>query len=311
MSNQQETVESVQLLSDEVRHEIDLFLTAKRRAVVFALAEGGEAVQGDLATKIGSTVTSLANMTQKFDKFPHKLLESERFGKYRLYRLSALGRAYVEGTEQRDADPPDEDLDEEDRRIFREAETSLVCFRERYKDDWRVKLDDALLWRIRGCGSMGNESDEELVNRYLASLEQLVMRENYAAFEKALALLRDEILRNRMEAYMERFQSFLPVLRSLEDSPISFDVREVLRDAFCGQEAAEVVNYIGAIGWKPDEYTALKKVAEELTDITAGYGKKQIYVLFQGLLPNLDDLSFYLAQIIYSRQNPREEAGLF
>lgn len=110
---------------------------------------------------------------------------------------------------------------------------------------------------------------------------------------------------------MERFQSFLPVLRSLEDSPISFDVREVLRDAFCGQEAAEVVNYIGAIGWKPDEYTALKKVAEELTDITAGYGKKQIYVLFQGLLPNLDDLSFYLAQIIYSRQNPREEAGLF
>lgn len=309
MSNQQGTVEAVQLLSEDVRREIDLFLTAKRRAVVFALAEDGEAVQGDLAVKIGSTVTSLANMTQKFDKFHHKLLESERFGKYRLYRLSALGKAYVEGAGQGDTGPPDEDLDEEERRLFREAETSLACFRERYKDDWRVKLDDALLWRTRNYRGLGDESGEKLVNRYLASLEQLVTRESYAVFEKVLALLQDEILRNRMEVYMERFQPFLPVLRSLKDSPASFDVRGALRDAFCGREAAKTVDSIETIGWKIDEYNALKKAAEELRDIAAGYDEKQIYILFQGLLPNLDDLSFYLAQIIYGQRGPGEGMG--
>ena len=301
MNNQQATVENRQPLPEDIRREIDVFLTAKRRAVVFALAEDGEDVQGDLAARIGSTVTSLANIIQKFDKFPYKLLESERSGKYRLYRLSELGKAYVEGGKQADTGPPDEDLDDEERRLLREAETSLACFRERYKDDWKVKLDDALVWRIRSYKYLGDEAGEKLVNRYLACLEQLVMRESYVVFEKVLALLKDEILQIRIEAYMERFQPLILVLRHLADKPASFDMRMMLRFAFNVRDASEAGEYIEAIGWKTSEYNKLKETAEELRGTAAGYGEKQIYLLFQGLLPDLDDLSFYLAQLIYGQ----------
>lgn len=306
MNNQQEPVETRQLLPEAVLREIDAFLTAKRRAVVLALAEEGELAQGDLAAKIGSPVTSLANITQKFEKFPHKLLESERSGKYRRYRLSELGKAYVEDQRQADTEPLDETLDDEERRLLRDAETSLTCFREQYKDDWRVKMDDALAWRIRSYKYLGDETGEKLVNRYLVSLEQLVMQESYAVYDKALTLLKDEILQTRAAAYMKRFQSLIPVLRHLEDQSISFDMRMMLRSAFNAQEASEAIDYIEAIGWEISEYNALKEAAKELRDVTAGYGEKQIYLLFQGLLPNLDDLSFYLAQLIYGQRTAAE-----
>lgn len=301
MNNQQGTFENGQPLPEAIRREIDVFLTAKRRAVVFALAEDGEDVQGDLAAKIESTVTSLANIIQKFEQFPHKLLESERSGKYRRYRLSELGKAYVAGEGQVDAGTPDEDLDDEERRILREAETSLNCFRERHKDDWKVRLDDALLWRIRNCKYLVEEADEKLVNRYLACLEQLEIRESYVVLEKVLALLKDEILRIRMDAYMKRFQPLILVLRHLADKSTSFDMRMMLRFAFNVRDASEAGRYIEAVGWKLSEYNKLKETAEELKDSTIGYGEKQIYLLFQGLLPGLDDLSFYLAQLIYGQ----------
>lgn len=310
MNDQQETIENRQPLSEAVRREIDIFLTAKRRAVVFTLAEDGEDVQGDLAAKIESTVTSLANIIQKFEKFPYKLLESERSGKYRRYRLSELGKAYVEGEKQLDTGPPDEDLDDEERRFLREAETSLACFQERYKDDWKVRLDDALVWRIRSYKYLGDEAGEKLVNRYLVCLEQLMMRESYVVFEKVLALLNDEILQFRIEAYMERFQPLILVLRDLADKSTSFDMRMMLKFAFNLRDASEAGDQIEAVGWKTGEYNKLKETAEKLRDATAGYGEKQIYLLFQGLLPDLDDLSFYLAQLIYGQHAQGETKEL-
>lgn len=310
MKNQQEPAETGQLLTEAVRRETDAFLTAKRRAVVFALAEDEELSQGDLAAKVGSTVTSLANIIQKFEKFPHGLLESERSGKYRRYRLSDLGKAYVESLRQADAGTLDEDLDDEDRRLLREAETSLICFRERHKDDWTVRMDDALVWRIRSYQYLGDDADEKLVNRYLGCLEQLVMRESYTVFEKGKALLKDGILQLRIDAYMKRFLPLAQVLRRLGDRPAAFDTRMMLRFAFNVRDVSEAKDHIEAAGWKIDEYNALKTAAEELRDITAGYGEKQVYLLFQGLLPGLDDLSFYLAQLIYGRHAQGEAREL-
>lgn len=309
MKSQQEPTETGQLLSETDRREIDVFLTPKRRAVLFALAEDGELAQGDLAAKVESTVTSLANIIQRFEKFPHRLLESERSGKYRRYRLSELGRAYVEGMRQTDAGDFDEDLDDEDRRLLLEADTILICFRERHKNDWTVKMDDALVWRIRSYQYLGDDADEKLVNRYLGCLEQLVMRGSYTVFEMGKALLKEEILQLRIDAYMSRFQPLVQILRHLEDRPAAFDMRMMLRFAFNARDVSEAKEHIEAAGWKIDEYNALKTTAEELRDITAGYGEKQVYLLFQGLLPGLDDLSFYLAQLIYGRhaQGERKE----
>lgn len=311
MNNQQERTDSRVPLSADKRREIDDFLTDKRRAVVFTLAEDGEDVQGDLASKIGSPVNSLANIIQKFEGFPHKLLESERAGKYRRYRLSELGWAYVEGVRQADSESSDADLNETERQLLQEAEISLACFQERYRTgSWKEKMDDALLWRIRN-GSFADdelsEASEKQVNRYLACLEQLDMQESHEVYERVKELLEDEILQVRAEAYMVYFRPFIPLLRQLKDRSASFDMRMMLSAAFHVWDSAEATDYIEAAGWKLSEYDALKETAKKLRRITANYDERRIYLLFQGLLPGLDDLSFYLAQLIYG-QHTSEKA---
>lgn len=311
MNDRQETTGSRIPLSVDMRREIDDFLTDKRRAVVFTLAEDGEDVQGDLASKIGSPVNSLANIIQKFEGFKHKLLESERAGKYRRYRLSELGWAYVEGGRQADGESSDADLDETERQLLQEAEISLACFRERYRSDsWKEKMDDALLWRIRNAGSADDElseASEKQVNRYLACLEQLDMQESHEVYRRVKELLESEILQVRAEAYMAYFRPFIPLLRQLEDRRASFDMRMMLSAAFHARDPADAMGYIEAAEWKPNEYNALKETAKKLRRITANYDERRIYLLFQGLLPGLDDLSFYLAQLIYG-QHTSEKA---
>lgn len=312
MNNQQDLDKIMQLPPGFTRQDIDEFLTPKRRAVVFALAEDGEDNQGELAAKIDSTVTSLANIIQKFEKAPFKLLESVRAGKYRRYRLTELGKSYVESVRRGEGGESGEDLDDGDRELFREAEISLACLRERYgEDDWQTKLDDALLWRIQKSNCLEDEAGEKLVNRYLACLERLQLRESYTAFDRVQELLEDKILKTRVNTYLKRFQAFVLLPRQLEDKSASFDQRQTLRFAFNMRDSSEASICIKAAGWTLEEYDKLKDAAKTLRSFTAEYSEKQIYLLFQGLLPELDDLSFYLTQLIHGQHAAEERGGSY
>lgn len=291
----QEVKTGTQALDEQLFQEIDAFLTKKRRAVICTLAEKECLSQGELATAIGSTVTSLSNIIQRFDSFKHSLLEVERVGRYRRYSLSPLGRAYATMKDIA-SEAAGQAVDDEEQRLFQIAQESLEKFKEKNSDeDWETNFEEALLRRVRS-GVFLDDASEALVDRYLHCLELLTMRGGYDTLEQALSLLTNPIHRTRIAAFMERFEPFSAVLRSIQNGAEPFDMCMILQSALSEQEADTVWEYLKAVGWKREDYDKLKKAVPALKRSVSEYRQRDIYQYFTCLLPDQKFLCSNIAQ---------------
>lgn len=300
------------LLSDQARKQIHDFLIAKkRRTIIYTLAENGAMTQGELAAAIQSTVTSLCNIIKAFEKLDYPLFEVERVGKYRRYKLSALGWDYVNGAPTSHVRKPAGGiLDITDQRILEDAEKSLNMFKERNVDgDWQKKLDEALRRRVSSGELLDNES-EQFVDQYLRCIELLSIYDKQEAFAQALDLLTNDIHRSRIEDFMDRFEPFVPVLRYFKDGEDAFTMCMLLQFAFAMREEAAAQTYITAVGWKGNEYARLKKVIPGLVSYIRGFSEKDIAQYLGKLLPDEGLLCSYLAKILYDAENARHLASV-
>ena len=292
------------LLDKAARKEIDDFLVPKkRRAVIYQLKEHGELTQGDLAIAIGSTVTSLYNIIKTFDTLNYRLFEVERTGKYRRYKLSALGLAYL--TESEDDNSQSAGCfvsDLETQQLVQEAKESMEMFKELNADKgWELCLDEALRRRIT-IGDQLDEKSELLVDRYLRCIELLAVRGDFDAHDQVLDMLTNTIHRTRVEMFMEWFEPFIVILQYLADGGRAIHMCKILKSAFSMQPDSVAELHINAAGWKDDEYYKLKQIASKLRTHIAGCSEDEIIQFFDRLLPDQGILSCYLAEILHNRK---------
>lgn len=296
MSSESEIKTKKVLIDEQMRKEISYFLTKKRRAVINVLAEKGELSQGDIALAIASTPASLSNIILIFDQYKYKLLEGKSVGKYRYYTLSDLGKAYIEDMGGEKGRKNKDILNEQDIIFFQEAKECIEEFKKIHNDEWETKFDTALMRRIYGMGELLDDKSELLVNQYLKDIEILTVRNSDEILNKVFALLTNSILRDRIVSFMNYFDPFVVVLKSLEKKENILSIGMILRDVFNEESEVDVKKYIDKLGWKNDEYCKLKTIVPILKKCMYGYGIEEIYQYFNGLLPNQELLSMCISQ---------------
>lgn len=279
--------------------KIARFLTPPKRGIVFrTLAAKEELSQGDLAKAVGSTATALSNLLSRFDKFEYKLLEVQNVGKYRYYKLSKYGRAYLEATGQIAGCEIESELKDKDALFLQEAESSIQGLKGLYSDKWKSCFNKALMRLVNGRGDFMEEEGELLVKRYLKCVELLSLEGKHVVLNSVLALLADDILRDDIEVFMEYFEPFIAIIKTIECEKKVFETYMLVKTAFCGNAETEIEDYLRAIEWNDGEYYKLKVVAQKLKECVSGYDEKEIYQYFSYLLPNQAQLSAYIARCI-------------
>lgn len=279
--------------------KITRFLAPQRRRDVFdALAATRELSQGDLAKIVSSTATALSNQLSKFDKFEYKLLEAQNVGKFRYYRLSKCGRAYLETICQNTGCEPEYKSKSADNMLLQEAERSIQEFKDLYADKWKSYFNRVLVRLVNGRGNHLDEKGEMLVKRYLRCVELLSLEGDHEVLSLVLEVMSDDILRDDMEEFMEYFEPFVAVLNVLECEKNVFEVYMLVKTAFCGGEEIGIDDYVRAVKWNGGEYNKLKDTARKLIECVSGYSEEDIYRYFSYLLPDQAQLSMYIARCI-------------
>lgn len=279
--------------------KITRFLGPKRRREVFdTLAVREEISQGDLAEAVNSTATALSNLLSRFDKFEYKLLESQSVGKYRYYKLSELGRAYLEAAVQNTDCEINGESNGTESILLQEAEESIEELKGLYDDKWESNFNKVLMRLVNGRGFSLDKEGEMLVKRYLGCVELLSLRGDHTMLSSVLALITNDILQDDIELFMNYFEPFIAVLNALEHENKIFEAYMLVQAAFCESEEKAIESYIQAIKWHAGGYNQLRDTAQKLRECVSGYSEEDIYRYFTYLLPNQVQLSIYIARCI-------------
>lgn len=272
-------------------------VTARMNSVLLGLAEHGELSQGDLARAIGLNATALSNLLVKFERMDVKLLLMQSVGRYRYYRLSEEGRAYLEATGQTVPETGGEP-ESADAALYDEAKRALEELKQVQKEKWKGCFNKTVVALIQGRGSARPQEGEDLVYRYLRCVERLVMRGSHTALDEVLDELSDDTLRDDVEEFMEYFQNFTYILSALEQCGDPTDVYLLVKAAFFNEVSRETELHIAKIGWDNDGYTKLRERAQTLKTCVNGYSEEEISRYFHILLPDQKPLSLYIARCI-------------
>lgn len=296
------------LINEQMSREIaDFLLPLKRSALVDTLDEEGELSQGELALKIDSSAASLANIMVRFEQFKYPLLEVKIAGKYRLYSLSEIGKAYMRQIKER-ADQKDDSrpLESVDGELLRKAEASVHEFgrrQARQSESWQTRFDEAMMRRIYGMGDRLDEESEQWVDQYLECLERLTLQESEGTLDKAMKLLQNPILKDRVGKYMDRFAHFLPVLEGLRNRKRSFKLLKGLEAVFTGKDKETCTELLKASGLKELECDKLWDTAVSLKKCVAWCSEEEIHQYFDSLLPDCGVLSYSIARWISDKDS--------
>lgn len=290
--------------------KIDHFLRPKRRAEVFSiLAKGVELSQKDLAEAMESTATALSNILVVFQNFDYKLLEFSNVGKYRFYKLSQLGEAYLKA---KVGLPPTDsgDCDGEKSKLIREAKAALDEMIQLLPEPWEVILARLLEVRIYGRDSEevkrkfrledeDFEKTERALNQYLECVELAELQGGGVVLDQVLDLLLPHmILRNLISDIVYVFSRFTLVIHALGDEKKSIGAYLVVKNAFSTPDYEEVEKYAGSLGWSITTFEALRKTAIELIKNVSNMDEGEMCRYFLNILPGQGGLCMYIARCI-------------
>lgn len=260
------------ILTEEMLEEISLFITKKRRRVVDILYNNIKLPHGELAVLCDSSVTALSNMLLVFEKFKYKLIDRKNEGKYRYYYLTELGRLYVEKCRSEEDNLECEKfVQHEVLRILQENRDCLTEFQRINPDDWEIRLDDALVARVN-YQSVPEEKSESLVDKFIRNTENLMLVDEFV-IDKVLKLLDcNIILRCRLVRFIEKFEPFQMLLKSVKYEENMLMVYELLQ-AIIEHYEIEDKEYIRQLGWT-DSY--VQELSYALEEFIGHLGQKSI-----------------------------------
>lgn len=303
MGNASEASLSTKSIEDKTLEELVRAVTARMNSVLLGLAEHGELSQGDLAKAIGSNATALSNLLAKFERLSIKLLIVRNVGRYRYYKLSEEGEAYLAATGQLTVPKTDSEPEGRDAALFQEAKQVVDDLKRICGEKWKRSFNKTMMKLLQGKGNALPQQGEELVYRYLRCVELLTMRNGYAALNEALKELPDEVLRDDVEEFMDYFQHFIYLLNLLEQGRDPTGVYMLVKAAFLNEAGKSKDQYIEEIGWDHSSYTKLRTQAQELKSCVSGYSEEEISRYFSVLLPNQIPLGLYIARCICGGRN--------
>lgn len=284
---------SINLLTEEQISEISEFAVRKREQIMGILWESGELTQGDLAQRVNSTPTSMSNILLKFDQFKYKLLCCESRGTRKYYSLSDMGAFYMQYLNNRKTDKGDI-VFASDLYLFQEAKNSIKYFKDKAEDDNEILMEDALL---RLCYGIENESsweDIDAFQKYIYSIEKLLLLGNEVYFERAMRLMESEILRKRVDQFLEGFYLLRPILDLLEEQDNILDVYDMVEFAVKGAEE-DVSRIVRERGWNIP-CAQIVQFFRKIKQI--GKSREHTFKLITGYLPDKAELSAMITQLI-------------
>ena len=290
--------------------KIDHFLRPKRRAKVFAiLAKGVELSQKDLAEAMESTATALSNILIVFQNFDYKLLEFSNVGKYRYYKLSRLGEAYLKAKiGSLPADSSDCDLGKS--KLIHEAKAAVNEMIQLLPEPWEVIPARLLEVRIYGRDSEeikrkfrledeDLEKTEHALNQYLACVELAELQSNGVVLNQVLDLLLPHmILRSLISDVVDVFSRFVPVINALGDEKKSIGAYLMVKNAFGTPNHKEVEKYAELLDWNIETFDFLQKTAVELIKNVSHMDEGEVCRYFLNILPGQSGLCMYIARCI-------------
>jgi len=290
--------------------KIDHFLRPKRRAKAFSiLAKGAELSQKDFAEAMGSTATALSNILVIFSNFDYKLLEFSSVGKYRFYKLSQLGKAYLKA--KADSSSADiGDCDGEKSKFIHEAKAAVDELIQLLPGSWEVVISRLLEVRIYGRDAEevkrkfcledeDFEKMEQALNQYLACVELAELQSNGDVLDQMLDLLPNMILRSLISDIVDVFSQFSAVIDALNDEKRSVWAYLMVKNAFSTPNDKEVERCSGLLGWSEKTFEALQETARELIKNVAHLEEEEVVCrYFLHLLPGQRGLCMYIARCV-------------
>lgn len=284
---------SINILTEDQISEISEFAVRKREQIMRILWDNGELTQGDLAQRVNSTPTSMSNILLKFDRFKYKLLCCESRGIRKYYSLSDTGLFYMQYLNNRKMDKGDI-VFANDLYLLQEAKNSINYFKDKADGDNEILMEDALL---RLCYGIDNESSWEDIDvflKYIYSIEKLLLLGNEVYFERAMSLMESEILRKRVDQFLEGFYLLRPILDLLEDQDNILDVYDMMEFAVKGAEE-DVSRIARESGWN----ISCAHIVQFFRRIKqVGKSRKHIFKMIMGYLPDKAELSAMITQLI-------------
>ncbi len=290
--------------------KIDHFLRPKRRAKAFSiLAKGAELSQKDFAEAMGSTATALSNILVVFSNFDYKLLDFNNVGKYRFYKLSRLGEAYLK-TKADLSSADSGDCDGEESKLIHEAKTAVDEWIQLLPNLWEVVISRLLEVRIYGLDagevkrkfSLKDEDFEKIeraLNHYLACVELAELRRNGVVLDQMLDLLSNTILRSLISDIVDVFIKFSAVIDALNDEKRSIWAYLMVKNAFSAPNDKEVEKYLELLGWSGKTFEALQKTARELIkNVSHLDEEEEVCRYFLHILPRQRGLCMYIARCV-------------
>ena len=285
-------------LNDKQIHEIQEFVVRKREQILWILWNENELPQGELAKKADSTTTSLSNILFKFEQFKYKLLNCESRGVRKYYSLSDIGMSYMQYLSDKGKEKANNIISTSGACLLQEARNCIKHFFDKTDGDGEILIEDALLCLNYDIDNESTDEDVEVFLKYIYCIEKLIIMENEVYFEKAIQLIQSDILRKRIDCFLEGFYLFLPFLQILEDKKNILDIYGILENIAKEKiyEAAAVVN---EKEWDIP-YEKIEKLKNFFKKIMqSGRRKEDIYRMLYGCLPDKAELAAMITQIIY------------
>lgn len=286
-------------IKDDVTKAISIFLSKKRKEIIFVLAKQNELTHGELAKAINTSVASLSNILAKFDEFEYELIQSKSAGKFTYYFLTEIGKEYVEICNKMDEEQDNSKIvHHEIKRFLQNGKEALNQYKNLKDDEWAISLDDALCARL-DYKKIPNEKSEELVDTLLINIENVLLYDSENFITDIMDLMeRERVLRSRLARFIDRFEAFRLLLQVWNAQESILQIYELLEAIIWQNEEKEkaLTENICDV----EKYNELKNSIRAFIDYGVLKNKEDIYRHWFRYLAGNKVLSAYLTKEIWN-----------
>lgn len=296
----------MELLTDDLEI-INTFMTRRRRNIIELLAETDELSQTELAEKAACVPSTLSSALKKFEEFDPKLIEMTTKGRFKMYRLTDVGRTYWETINNLAYhEVKMEDLGSDIKTIQDSLMSLLKEFKDRYNDRWEYVFDINLVqYELKESGlecKTLNGSEEEkdsgltMITNFLEYLKSLLHISGKQAYEDFMNLnLINQILIERIKSILLCFVE-LQSLNHMTADDINCDVVYEAVDSMFGD--SEYKSIYAKVGLTCNDYSKISSHMKKLAVEERGKSRKEIRGSLRKQFQISNDFAFILAERI-------------
>lgn len=289
-------------LGQETFHQLNNSLTKTCKCILNVLYEHPGLQQKELCSAINTTKSSLSNLLARIESITPPLLSVEKNGRTKLYSLTPIANAYVRQILQPNDIPKIRSFSDSHYSgdLLGKVIQSLNEFKQEAGDDWDIFLDEFL------TDASNNPNAPSLLsyrfNTFINNVKQLKMYGKDAALNKLYEILNQNILKRRIEKYLEQalldFFKLKPLLElEIRSQHTAFElVDDIFKNIARHNSASEVIPNTSFVT-KEDYYNLYRIINQLITDAQAkSMSKTEAIEYWQNTFCSTNIILFYIAE---------------